>query len=1075
MTKQQIFFSFINDFFSEIFGFDNKDYFKLKGIKSKTVPVSEDILKKNYSWENLLGRSNNYQDILKKFNDKKNIWEDEHNALKEIASPTEMSLYLNKYIQNPITRSQIEKGVKPQKYLQERLQQIKPKIQNYYNANYNGFQNIIIFETKYFHLSLHLKLTQKLTKTYECLAIFSIWFEAPESLSILNIEWINGISHALILGYEISQSLKRNKFSNEILFPVEKNYPQTNNSGRIINKWVLKKPLLFITQMKLLLNINPFNLFQDVALVGSQMIEICENFKKSKVQSPLKYYQNLNLKIQDFLKRGRILFEKADNASKFLSNRVTENKEPVHLHSLEKFRKKSGLTPEILFSLFSLSYEQDSKKKIEDRGFRSLNKIYSEYGKEYHFSKQTVYNCFNDSDLDFRLENRYTIGKGGGKQYRIKIIESKLKINMDVDDQIYIKELMKIEEGLTYFNQEKYEKSLKIFAEILTHPSKILKERTQYYYGTMFYSGRIYFLRKDYINAQKYFEKIINENTQLFDVNYYLILCYFKNNNNTQLQELIESNIKEIYKIFTVNGISFEDHKDLLKGKLSFPIDYARKFFGKQAIEKELKNFIIYINSKEIENRFRFNVRLDEIEIFNLNQNIIAYERLRKTLALSIILKLELLREKIFKNILLNDKSKIYELLKEFLAVTNDRITEKIFYEEYFYDYILYFRNQLDYYPIEFSVNEFKKFVVDFNSKVDLESYRGLLGENFPDELRSISDFLGTINNFHKFKRRTLRPSLLIDTRNFFNHPRFKFEYILTQFLKIENTNALKLHLDELTNKYKELQNKKDLEIDQLFTSWFRFRSPYSNAGIDDLQQTIHNAIDSIKTEQDFIEFKTIFEEIQQKVDKFILKVNTIRKNGSKYTINKIFKLLSIRYNPQENISHVDISTTLEELYKDGDFYSHLLNKLQEFLEEINGRKILRFSFFNSEIRDEGKRIIIKMLKSFWSHESPFRLIILEDPSPKSIELSYEATLNLGEGFDLDENLEAILYELISVIRSNYDQLIIKSQKLKDEKFKNSIQDSLKKELDNDYLTLEIENFKSNNEIIIKINKNSRE
>ena len=145
------------------------------------------------------------------------------------------------------------------------------------------------------------------------MAIFSIWFEAPESLSILNIEWINGISHALILGYEISQSLKRNKFSNEILFPVEKNYPQTNNSGRIINKWVLKKPLLFITQMKLLLNINPFNLFQDVALVGSQMIEICENFKKSKVQSPLKYYQNLNLKIKDFLKRGRILFKKANN------------------------------------------------------------------------------------------------------------------------------------------------------------------------------------------------------------------------------------------------------------------------------------------------------------------------------------------------------------------------------------------------------------------------------------------------------------------------------------------------------------------------------------------------------------------------------------------------------------------------------------------------------------------------------------------------------------------------------------------------------------------------------------------
>ena len=1063
MTNQKFIFFFTFDFLSEIFGIDSNNYSRQKDIKSKTLTVSEDILKKQYNWENLLGRTEYYKDVFQKFINKKNKWEQEYNAFNEAENTKEISSYLNKYIQNPITKSLVEIGVKPHKYLRDRLNQTKPKIQNFYTSGYYGFQNIIIFETKYFHLSLHLRLTKKLTKIFECMVIFSIWFEAPESFSILNIEWINGINQALILGYELSKFLETNNYSNEILFHAEKYNSQNYDKSSIINNWALKKPLLFITQIKLLLNINPLIIFQDVASEVSQMIEICDTFKKSKIQSPLDYYKNLNLELQDFLKRGKILFDKAEDTSKFISNRVIEKNKIDQFTSPEKSRKKSSLTPEILFSLFYLSYEKDSEETKEDRGFRSLNKIYSEYGKEYNFSKQTVYNCFNDSDLEFRLEKRYTVGKGGGKQYRIKKVESKPNLNKNGDDQTYLEEIMKIEEGLFYFNQKKYEKSLKLLSEVLKTSSKTLEENNQYYYGTIFYIGKIYFQKQDYLNAQKYFEKIIKDDNHYFDASYYLMLCYFKNRNKTRLQEIIDANIKGIYNIFTKASIPFEEHKELLIGKLTPNIEYARKFFINDSDNKlELNNFIIFINSEEIENRVRSYNR-NEHETFQLNQNI-AYEKLRKTLAHSIILKIELLREDIFKNILLNKTSNILKLLKDFFNLINDEITRKTFQENYFFDFLIYFQNHLEYYPIEFEINQYKGYVVDFEINIDLEKdHLGGMGIEFPIELRSISDFIRKVNSFYTtyIRRGELFPraSLSLESPSFLN-PKYHLEYILTQYLNIKKTNALQIRLEELTKKYNEIQNSES-EVDNLFNYW----SPYSNLGIISLQQIIYNATDLIKTHK-LIEFDSFFKEIQLEVDNFNQKINRIRKNGSKYSINKIFEILHTHYNPQESLSQIEISTSFKEFDGDSDFYSQLIEKIHEFLAGINGNKILRINFSNMELRDEGKRMITKAIRSFW--QDSFKIKILEDSSSKSIDLSYEAVLNLGDTIDFDENIEAIVHELISIIRVNYHQLILKSQKLKDKKFKKSFRDSLKRELENDFIYFEIKNSKFEDEIVIK-------
>jgi len=79
---------------------------------------------------------------------------------------------------------------------------------------------------------------------------------------------------------------------------------------------------------------------------------------------------------------------------------------------------------------------------------------------------------------------------------------------------------------------------------------------------------------------------------------------------------------------------------------------------------------------------------------------------------------------------------------------------------------------------------------------------------------------------------------------------------------------------------------------------WFEFRLPYSKYNhINDLQQTIHNAVDLIIT-HDLSVFITRFEGIQKEIDNFALEINKIREKGTKFIVNKIFEILQANYHP---------------------------------------------------------------------------------------------------------------------------------------------------------------------------------
>ena len=1077
MVKNQDNLFFFTDLLSEIFEISRQDFPIADKIKSKTVPISEEMLNRHYNWVHLLGRSIYYKEIYKQYQDKLSTWEQEYKALIESVENKDISFYIDNYVQSPFRKAQIEKGTISFNQLKENLLRIKPKIFHFYKAEYSGFQNFIIFETRYFHLSLHLKLTQKLSKTFESLVIYSMWFEAPESLSSLNIEWINGIYQGLLLGNDLSQFLENNFYSNEILFDFENSNPQNYSERDIINSWARKKPFMFVTHIKILLNANPVNFFQNLAHEISQLTEICISFSKSEIQSPQQYYKRLNSELEDFLKRGKILFQKAKKAQKFISNKVSEDIEDNDLTFMKKTQKKSGLTPEILYFLFQLAYDydkNDSRISLDNRGFRSLNEIYTEFGIDYNFSKQTVYNCFNDSDLEIRLESRDKVGKGGGTQYRIRRMILATEIKEEEYDQVNMEELMKIEEALIYFNQKDYEKSLSILKDTLRIPSKLLKENNQYFLGSMFYLGKIYFQKQDYLTAQEYFEKILKINNQFFDIRYYLMLCYFNNNKKILLQDLIEDNIIEVSKIFAKNEIAYEEHKDLIIGKFTPEIKVAREFFKKQSNRLDLKNFVIYINSKEIEKRIRFHSDKDEIEIISLNRIIFAYEMLRKTLAHSIIIKIELIRQEIFENILFNNTSKILDLLNKFFSVVKQETTIKAFYGNYFNDYILYFRYQLEYYHIEFDINEYKKLVKKVYPKFDFEKTR--IHINFPTELEHLLGFIKIINGIYEVRewRKSKQPgvfsepSLSIKAINFL-FPEHNIEYILTNYLIIKDTNVLKRHLEEITNEFKKVQTVVNLEIIDLMDFWFEFRLPYSKYNhINDLQQTIHNAVDLIIT-HDLSVFITRFEDIQKEVDNFALEINKIREKGTKFTVNKIFEILQANYHPKKSKEQIDVLTTFADYSENDDLHSQLINILDNFLEDINGIKILHMNFNDNEMRDEGKRIIIKLLKSV--RKRAFRLKLLEDRSDKSIELTYEAILDLGDHFSLIDNLEAIFDYLISVLEANYNQLIIKSKKFADTKFKKDIIEILKIDLKNDYFLFKFEDLDVNDIILIRIEK----
>ena len=98
MVKNQDNLFFFTDLLSEIFEISKQDFPIADKIKSKTVPISEDVLNRHYNWVHLLGRSIYYKEIYKQYQDKLGTWEQEYKALIESVENKDISFYIDNYV-----------------------------------------------------------------------------------------------------------------------------------------------------------------------------------------------------------------------------------------------------------------------------------------------------------------------------------------------------------------------------------------------------------------------------------------------------------------------------------------------------------------------------------------------------------------------------------------------------------------------------------------------------------------------------------------------------------------------------------------------------------------------------------------------------------------------------------------------------------------------------------------------------------------------------------------------------------------------------------------------------------------
>ncbi len=1060
---------------AEIHSIDKEQFEHKESIESVKIPLSEEILKKNFNWVYLLGKSQDYKQILKEYQPHLEKWEDKYQEFNTLAGTDEFNTYLEKFITYPFRRTKIRQEKISEQELRDNLLQLKPKISQFFKGKHFGYNNLLIYQNKYFHLTVHFNVTKKPTKTYEIIILFSLWFERPESTYSLDIEWIHNIYQNLLLGYEISNSLKNLAFLEENLFDIEQYNPQNYNEREILNKWIQNKPLLFVNYIQRLMNANPIMLFKEFVSYISQLKETINNFLKSEIKSQQEYFGVLSYDLEEFIKRGKSLFQKTEHAYDFF----THSKERQGKKSEPKIKisKKIALIPELLFKLFQLAYERDTENAAiqeEDKGFRSLSQIYKQFGEEYKFSKQTVYNRFNNSDLEYRLEKREKEGRGGGFEYRYRPVVKPLEFNPQDLEHTFMKERMSIEEALIFLNEKNFQVAKERFKNVLRAPSETLKENLEYYLGSKYYLGKIYFEENDFQNALKYFNDVYKENDSLFDNRYYLMMCSLFLGRYDELNEIIEENIKNILEIFKKYELEFEIYKQLLIGKFTPDIEESRKFFRKILRERDLTQHAILINLKELEHRVRFFYHKDKGEVVYHDKNIIAYEILFKCLTHSLIIKIELIRQNVYRNIIKKNLIKIQELLQEFILLLQNDTVQKSFVDDFFYPYIQYFMLQLKYYPVNYDIKNFE--IIVQKNFPEFKTKRFLHGSSYPDELKYINTFISYINGTYDRIHWNTEDSFLsfepsLNSRNLdFKIPEYNLEYILTNYLIIKNSKVLEDRSKEIQSEFTEVKNEEDKTIQDFLDFWFEFRSPYFNkyVGINHLKDTIESGINLIQ-KYNLLIYKEIFNEIFSNVTKFAKKINDIREKGRIYTINKIFELLCTNYEYKESFEEINLDFTPEQYEKEDSFYNIIEEILNSFIKDINGKKTLRLKFFNNEMKEEGMRIVKIFHRSY--RISPFRLKIINESLEAAFEIIYEAIIHIHEEYTIFDNLEVILQGLISVIKKNCNQIVLKSKALRDKDFLREFKQSILKEFKNDYFEFDFKNFEEENKVLLSLNK----
>ena len=1015
-------------------------------------------------WPQLLKESQDYSIIQKNYLEEVLPWKEKYNAFKDITEPSQLSEFIKKFYA-PWTRLRFESREIEMAELEDILMRLQPKIRRYFNDSYWGYKNFLVFEDHEFRIILHLALKAHKTETFSLEIIFSFWSDKLESETPFGLEDIQLKYRNSMIAYEILNKLNSFGYIIDTLKYQEKREGLFGSAKkREFKNWPTACAIIEI------LNINPLPIIEELKTHLYQIDQTINEIMSSKDFSPRIYFEELPKKIKDFLIEGREFLTKIKDIlaidSPFVKNEVIKPKKSSR--SDDKLVELLGIFRDILEK-----DKADNLVVLEDKGYRTLNEIIPLYKNKLKFSPPTYYKYMKENDLSLYFENRKKEGSGGGDQYRYRDHRLELQPDaLEVEDKItpddnieHLHEKLKIQEAFRNYNTQNFQESINIFEKLLKKPSDDFKANSELFIACLYYMGRAYFKIMNYSKALQYFDRIKVFNRNIISANYYRVECNRYLGNNHQAVEEITKVISEIREYF-----------DLYHSELDLDV-----IFGDWYREYQLKNlhpniltrdmfserFVFY--NKSI-NKIKIDIYPDEryeiqIKEVNFKKNMIATRSIFKILLRAILLKMELLRRKVFNGVIEGKE----ELINEEIGILLDFIKsmKKI-------------RSLEKYYPIPYA--SYMRYFIELLKTFNFQKIAEIIRQKFPVKTSGITmGVRGALKTFNPVFAFLSRINLIFNRFN--QNPRILHtevwkdrigdlsdsEPILkAEFLFIQAFLNHKYVVNSIikNESYKTILNKEDL---------FKFHGFYPYGGKaryhievsertykyckeNNIKLLVKRSLEILKVAR--VKYREITNLINQRR---ALTMNHYFKEYSETFQVKTLKIkLDYTTTPNDNISWFVIDT--------------LLSKISDNLSEKHEKIQIEILLFSSEVFDE-LIMEIKKNKNFIRYK-PFlefyygvKLSFDKFPHENKLNMEVDIYLNLKKDFKFEEKLDSITEVVFLMLESNRDELTIKFNLEEKPRLDHYFKEQFPIFFHNNYFSIEKVNTSSKNKVLLKIRK----
>ncbi|HEC37814.1 hypothetical protein LCGC14_1339000 [marine sediment metagenome] len=1052
--------------------------------KNKTITQTNEEELSNLmkpAWIQYLGNSADFDRLKDQYQERYLSWKKQSNSFENVKNKSEMISFLKTYFQKSYLIGYELKEV-TKNDIKTLIEYKKPKISKEFKGTSYIFDNFLIYTRDNLHVTLHIKFDSFREESFLLTAIFAFTVEKINDSFSLEMNTINKNYASLVLARDIMNKLEVNHYQKLDIFDFSKYNLQNNKNTDFLNDWVKNYPQFFITYSKRLLNANPETLIDE-------LIEDLNNIRPNKeeknepIQTPVEWFQNLSQELKVFYKKGKELFLKSTK----LLDKAAENSEKV-LNKKEQEKRREKLTIEDFLFLFNKAMEVDLEhnKSPDEVGFRTFHQLFTEFLdkkkriKKYEFiepvSRGTFYNLIHQhqDELESLLEKNTDLGKGGGDAYRIIRISAKeqFELKVSLDNQILtsakqIKE--EIHEGLIYYKNTAYKKTIEIFKGILNFKKDELQRSTGDYYGILYYLGKSYLKSGNYKSAKDYFDKIYTAEENKIDAGFRLLECFYKLREYEQAKKLsirlldFLNNILNPFRSLYKKDILYKDELKFftVKREELHPNLFHRDVFSK---------YLIMLNrSFPFRDFFSLKPRYEgvpedyekKLEVYKdirnyLNINIHTY---RKLILYRLDIQnyvLEIYRKKIFNLYLIdNDEDEGFLLVKE---VNN------------------YLKESVSNHDLKLSrINDFLQYLINFSRiyyKIEGNDVSEYIFKIFPDIGDKIKGYKYSLPSNTRFISLYLYfASVAMKGGNYKASQRDIAEKVNKPDLFIENAiievkNIVNLDLDEILHDVKKKLGS--LEYTEK-TSW-----SYSfNQWKYQIQLGVHRGEDHFKAKiQEYIDFcimnnlsfyKKTIENLYKEFEDKIMLIKEINQQGREQAVNEILKKFYPLYDVKTEKENIDFSKKPDR-FNFKFLVIQIKNKVFSIRNQDHGELFIEIRFFNSKITGEIYKEIVEEIKT--------PNTIKMELEQNSINLKfYKEIIPSLSPMDFGEYLDYFFFDFFDAFEISTNKIVFRYIEQFEERLRDFFNNQFVKEFKNPYFSFELKHNPEELYYLITINK----